>query len=305
MSSYADDTKIVVGRSGSYPVPHLQQDLQRIFDWVNLNNMRLNGAKFKHITYGKPMQEGLFYTEDKGNNIEKALSIKDLGVTLENSGSVSIHLQEKVTKAFQMVGWTLRTFRARDSNTVLTLYKSLIMPHLEYCSIIWAPTTSRDMSKLEQVQRCVTKSISGLQSMTYWERLKHLRLFSIQRRFERYLILYCFKCIHDLIPNPGIQFSLNPRTGIVCKIPVKRPSDTRIVKNMKNISFLYRSPSLFNSLPTELKQKFTCQNPLEAFKSKLDNFLFAIPDQPTISGHQRAANSNSILDQIIYMSNSS
>ena len=60
---------------------------------------------------------------------------------MEGSGSVSIHLQEKVTKASQMIGWILRTFRARDRFTILTLYKSLVLPHLEYCSIIWAPTT--------------------------------------------------------------------------------------------------------------------------------------------------------------------
>ena len=55
---------------------------------------------------------------------------------MEGSGSVSIHLQEKVTKASQMIGWILRTFRARDRFTILTLYKSLVLPHLEYCSII-------------------------------------------------------------------------------------------------------------------------------------------------------------------------
>ena len=215
---------------------------------------------------------------------------------------MDLHLQEKVTKASQMVGWMLRTFRARDENTVMTLYKTLVLPHLEYCSIIWAPTATKDLVKLEQVQRRATRAISGLQKQNYWERLKKLHLFSVQRRFERYLIIYCFKCIHDIVPNPGIKFTINPRTGISCYIPLKNATDKKIVKNLKNHSFLYRAPTLYNKLPLSLKQIFNVRNPLESFKSELDKYLFRIPDQPSVNGLTRAANSNSICDQVLYIS---
>ena len=37
---------------------------------------------------------------------------------------------------------------------------------------------------------------------------------------------------------------------------------------------------------------------VEQFKTKLDSWLESIPDQPTVSGRQRAANTNSLIDQV-------
>ena len=31
----------------------LQDDLDIVYDWTSINNMELNGKKFKHIAYGK------------------------------------------------------------------------------------------------------------------------------------------------------------------------------------------------------------------------------------------------------------
>ena len=61
---------------------------------------------------------------------------------------------------------------------MLTLYKSIVRSHLEYCCPLWHPTSKiADIQELESVQR-----ISGLRSLNYWERLKSLKLSSLQRR---------------------------------------------------------------------------------------------------------------------------
>ena len=40
---------------------------------------------------------------------------------------------------------------------------------------------------------------------------------------------------------------------------------------------------------------------VEAFKANLDAYLSTVPDQPTVGGRARAADSNSLLDQIPMM----
>lgn len=40
-----------------------------------------------------------------------------------------------------------------------------------------------------------------MQLYDYWVVLKYLRLFSLQRRRERYHIIYTWKILEDLIPN--------------------------------------------------------------------------------------------------------
>ena len=77
-----------------------------------------------------------------------------------------------------------------------------------------------------------------------------------------------------------------------------RNSAPASVKKAKESSLLVRGAQLFNSMPRFLRdiQSGTVEN----FKTELDQWLATIPDQPTIPGRQRAALSNSLIDQVQY-----
>ena len=68
------------------------------------------------------------------------------------------------------------------------------------------------------------------------------------------------------------------------------------VKNARESSLQVRGAKLFNCIPRELRDMFT--GTPEMFKAGLDEWLSTIPDQPTVPGRQRAAASNSLLDQV-------
>ena len=53
---------------------------------------------------------------------------------------------------------------------------------------------------------------------------------------------------------------------------------------------------IFNLLPAEVRN--IDSHSVDIFKTKLDKFLKNIPDQPTIDGFGRSAETNSLLDQI-------
>jgi len=44
-----------------------------------------------------------------------------------------------------------RNFTDRSWDTIMALYKSLVRPHLEYCSPIWNPHIIKDIKLLEGV----------------------------------------------------------------------------------------------------------------------------------------------------------
>ena len=54
---------------------------------------------------------------------------------------------------------------------------------------------------VEKVQRSFTRLISGMKGLSYPERLTALKLYSLQRRRERYIILYVWKILEGLVPN--------------------------------------------------------------------------------------------------------
>lgn len=300
ISSYADDTKLVCGRN-FLGTNDLQVDLQLIYDWVEARNMQLNGEKFRSMTFDPSGADRPTYLNNDGHPIISVSAIKNLGVIIQENGKFEEHVQTKVTKAFQTCGWIYRTFKSRDPLTMKTLYKSIVQPHLEYASPIWAPVSAALLNKIERVLRSFTRCISGVSHLSYWDRLKSLGLYSVQRRYERYQILYVFKCLHGLCPNPGIRHTWSDRRGISCDVrSPPKISDRKLLKCLKNSFVLNKAPVLYNLLPGSLRKFYVLDDPLSSFKRQLDDFLKTIPDQPYVQGYTRAANSNTLNDQISY-----
>ena len=68
------------------------------------------------------------------------------------------------------------------------------------------------------------------------------------------------------------------------------------MRNARETSLGVKGARLFNLLPLELRN-LNCKN-VDTFKKNLDDFLTEVPDQPTIPGLGRPAESNSLLYQI-------
>ena len=79
----------------------------------------------------------------------------------------------------------MRTFRKRSKNTILTLWKTLIQPKLDYCSQLWSPSDQYSIARLESVQRNFTRLIVDMQGKDYIDRLRYLGMYSHERRRER------------------------------------------------------------------------------------------------------------------------
>jgi len=82
-----------------------------------------------------------------GELIEEVCFEKDLGVVFSNDMKVSLHCKDSYSKANRMLGSISRTIRYR--HPTLNLYKSLVRPHLYYCSYVWNPYYIKDNELLE------------------------------------------------------------------------------------------------------------------------------------------------------------
>ena len=182
------------------------------------------------------------------------------------------------------------------------LFKSLVQPHLDYCSQLWSPLSQSSINKIEQVQRSLVKQIwdPSMAGLNYWEKLHHLRLYSQERRRERYMILFIWKISQGLVSGYQIPFSHNNRTGRwAVPAPLTSPSAPSAVRVAKESSLRVRGCQLFNLLPAVLRN--ADHGDILMFKNNLDHYLSLVPDQPTTSGLSRAARTNSLLHQIPMM----
>ena len=91
------------------------------------------------------------------------------------------------------MGWVLREFQSRKRSLMLTLLKSLVIPLLEYCSQLRNPWKAKDIQAIEAIRRTFTYKITEVQHLNDWERLHKLKLYSLQRRRDGYIIIYIWK----------------------------------------------------------------------------------------------------------------
>ena len=117
---------------------------------------------------------------------------------MSRTGKFKDHIEHAVVEAKKQCSWILRTFHTRESTLMLTLWKSLVQSRLEYCSQLWCPLQTGDIQTVEMVQRSFIRKISGCQHLNYWEQLKYFKLFSLERRRERYRIIYTRKILNGI-----------------------------------------------------------------------------------------------------------
>ena len=132
--------------------------------------------------------------------------------------------------------------------------------------------------------------------MSYWERLSQLRVYSQERRRERYQICFLWKLSQGLSHGYKLRWQWSERRGRIAipnRIPPRAPSK---VRQARERSLGVYGARLFNIPPKTLRNENSGDFAL--FKNHLDIFLSTVPDQPTIPGLSRAAATNSLLDQV-------
>jgi hypothetical protein len=117
--------------------------------------MAFNGTKFQLLRYGRNtnLKATTHYLDSQENVIPESPGVKDLGVWMTPDGKFTDHIRKVVKSAWCLTGWVLRTFSTRDEIPMMTLYKSLILSKLDYCSPLWNPPQRYLCQEIEQVQR--------------------------------------------------------------------------------------------------------------------------------------------------------
>ena len=303
-TSFADDTR--AKRSIKDPARDcnsLQDDLETIYKWAEHVNMKFNSDKFECLRFwpGRSETPEQQYSGPDSQIIENKEHLRDLGVEISNDLTFSIHIQNVISSSSKLAGWALRSFRKRSKHVMSTIWKSIIQPKIDYCSQLWSPNDQSSINQIEDVQRHFLNRIDGIQHLNYWEKLKTLRLYSQERRRERYQLIFLWKISQGLVKGYNIEFYTDERRGRLIRPKYVNWHAPASIRRARESSMAVKGANIFNLLPKEIrnfKANHLVIDKVGEFKDKLDMYLSSIPDQPTIPGLGRASETNSLLHKI-------
>ncbi len=166
-----------------------------------------------------------------------------------------------------------RHFQYKNKKIVITLYNSLVFPHLQYCIQFRFPTLTKDIKRLERVQARATKLIPEIRHLSYEGRLEIPGMMSLKDRRLSLDLIQTFKIQHgfdsvDYKKYFTLNQNSNRNNGY--KLNVKVYNGSSILCNV----FTYRVVNFWNKLPSSIVSSQT----VEIFRSRLDKELKDIID---------------------------
>ena len=265
---YADDILLYRPVISDNDLTQLQQDINAVHNWTIQHGLLLNNKKTNVLPITRSMNAIPLTLSISNQQIPIVECFKYLGVTISKNLSWSQHITNTVRTSKQQLGLLHRKLKDASQQSKHTIYRSTVLPKLEYCAAVWDPHQSTLTKKLENTQSFACKIITKEWKSDYTSLLNKLQLKSLKDRRNIQKLKVCFKIINNKSCIPPSVFSPHPS-------PSPRHPHSQILfiphvgtSSHKHSFFLDVIPK-WNSLPPEVINSSSDSS----FKSNLSSFL--------------------------------
>jgi hypothetical protein len=257
---FADDTLITISAKNiDEATEKLNADLKKISDWMNYNKLVLNVEKTKYmiIKRSKTIDENI-EIKWNNNNIMRVKEIKYLGVIIDEKLKFTSHLKFVKDKMHNKLAIFRRLDSKLNAETKILMYKSLVAPHIDYCSSVLFTLRNNQINELQVIQNKFLRNI--LRVDRYANRnimLMAIGFLSVEQRLGYLALKFIHKIENDMMPNylkkilkkNKEKTKYNLRRKSLYEIPNFNSDSTQN-------SFFYKSIKLYN----EFKLKYEKEN---------------------------------------------
>lgn len=232
---FADDLKILRVIKSFSDVKLLQEDINRLLEWCDRNDMQFNVKKCSQITFTRKHKFIESNYNMNGQYLNKVEVVRDLGVLLDKQLTFIPHIDAIIKKAAKATGFIIRNGKPfSQPKTKILLFNCFVRSVLEYCSVVWRPHYATHTLRIERIQKrflnhlAFTKGIAK-RVRSYAKRLEFFNVIMLETRRDALDLLFLYKIFNNLIDCTQIvsKFNFNiphkyPRKPIKLFYPPRR-----------------------------------------------------------------------------------
>ena len=200
---FADDSKLHLSSLYLSDRSHMQSSLNYFNIWSQKWQLDIAPNKSAVLSFNTPYESQYTINSVVISNHNQ---FKDLGIVFDKSFLFSGHIFECCKSAYATINNLFRCFVLSDISILTKAYLIYARPRLEYCTTVWNPglrarTFNGLCDRIEKVQRNFTRRLfrrCKLEEMNYYDRLKLLKLNTLELRRLHYDLIMVYKLSHGM-----------------------------------------------------------------------------------------------------------
>ena len=137
-----------------------------------------------------------------GSRIMMVDKTKFLGVIIDCRLNWSEHTKFVTKKISKGIGIIIKARKYFNSETLLSLYNTLILPFISYCVHVWGAASAVHLNKIHVLQKKIVRIISGVKPRTHSSPLFiKLNILNIHQIYQYFIGVFMYKLYQKLLPR--------------------------------------------------------------------------------------------------------
>ena len=264
---FADDGSISASAKTTEELESmLQKDIDKVASWSSANKMIIHPEKTKCMIIASRQKHQLDPLElnivINKSTIQQVDNHKLLGVIIDKDLRWENHINSICKKVSRNLYLLFKLKPYIDVQNMKNFYYAHCLSHFNYCSSVWSKASDIHIKKATRLHRRAANLLSDSDSLSTDEKLSELGLLPLHKQFMFNTLIMMFNAHSNQGPSYLKDLLMDSRRGNRYHIPLTR------IDLYKN-SFSFQGPSLWNSLPLQIRQ---CQS-ITQFKEKIRHIL--------------------------------
>ena len=178
---------------------NISNDLSRISEWLHVNKLSLNANKSKFMLFHSPNKIiDIPFIEINSTKVDCVDNLNFLGILLDKHLNWKTSQTSKIAnKISRTIGVLTKLKQYLPSRILLTIYNTLIMPHLNYGILAWGYQPGRLVTLQKTAVRVITSSAYNAHTSPIFKNLRLLKIYDIH---TLQLLKFYYKMVHTYLP---------------------------------------------------------------------------------------------------------